>query len=33
MDSGKTYIIQDSGVSAFRTYLYLFYGSETTPAF
>ena len=30
MDSGKTYIIQDSGVSAFYTRLYLYYGTETS---
>ena len=30
MDSGKTYIIQDSGVSAFYTQLYLYYGTATS---
>jgi hypothetical protein len=30
MDSGKTYIIQDSGVAYFYTSLRLYYGTETT---
>jgi hypothetical protein len=29
-DSGKTYILQDSGQGSFRTYLYVYYGSETS---